>query len=242
MVYNRAFLRRQLLLSSAGLALGFGSNGASLAQDHNHDHSHDPIIVPALATWLPLSEVKRSGAISDQDLTNDMVMGASSAKNTLLVYISLSCGHCAHWYAHTLPVILETYVKAKKLKIIFRELLTTPVSYGLSGTMIARCLSQKVKSPRAYFDTISAFFEGQEKALTTGRMGEALLRTKERTKTSQEQIMACMAENRLYDQVNATLEHNAKADKILHTPWFVINGKPFESTESTALLKALSRL
>jgi protein-disulfide isomerase len=244
MLQPKALDRRRLILSSSCLCIGFGSIIQAHAQDsdHNHDHGHEPIKIAPLATWLSLSEIKRQNLVDGKALTNDMIMGSLSAKNTLIVYVSLSCGHCANWYAKVLPMILETYVKPKKLKIVFRELLTNPAAYGLSGTMIARCLSQKSKSPKDYFETLSAFFEGQNKALTTGRMGDALIKTKERTSSNQDQLLACMAENKLYDQVNATLEHNANSEKITHTPWFIVNDKSIESPDGEALLKALAKL
>jgi len=238
MGFERNWQKRQWLMASAGLILAGGSS--ALAQDH--DHNHDPVVIGPLAPWLKISEIKRPNAPNGQVMNNDMVMGSLTAKNTLLVYVSMSCGHCAHWFAHELPGLLETYVKPKKLKIVFRELLTNPVAYGLSGTVIARCLVQKTNSPKAYFETLSAFFNGQEKAIMTGRMGDALLQTKERTKTSQDQLMACMAENSLFDQVNATLEANAKFEKVTHTPYFIVNNKPITSMAADALPKALALL
>lgn len=244
MIHSKSLDRRSLIVSTACTSIGIGSFIPAHAQvgDHNHDHNNGPVKIAPFATWLNLSEVKRQNLVDSQPLTNDMIMGSLSAKNTLIVYVSLSCGHCAHWYARVLPMILETYVKPKKLKIIFRELLTNPAAYGLSGTMIARCLSQKFKSPKAYFETLSAFFEGQEKALTTGKMGDTLIRTKERTNSNQDQILSCMAENKLYDQINATLEFNANSEKITHTPWFIVNGRSIESPDGEALLKALAKL
>jgi protein-disulfide isomerase len=51
-----------------------------------------------------------------------VVLGAPDAPVTLIEYADLQCPYCADWAERTFPVLVSRYVRAGKLRIVFRGL------------------------------------------------------------------------------------------------------------------------
>jgi protein-disulfide isomerase len=50
------------------------------------------------------------------------VLGSADAPVTLVEYADLQCPYCAEWAARTLPVLVDDYVRAGKVRLVFRGL------------------------------------------------------------------------------------------------------------------------
>ena len=55
------------------------------------------------------------------ELVNGMEIGSIDSPITLEVYVDFQCPHCLRYAAIIEPVLVEKYVKTKKLKIVFRH-------------------------------------------------------------------------------------------------------------------------
>jgi protein-disulfide isomerase len=110
-------------------------------------------------------------------LVSDMMLGNPNAKVTIIEYASTSCPHCADWYHSVYPYIEQTYIRSGKVRLIYREVMTSPQQYALSSYLIGRCLvakNPKKDDASAYFTVIDTFFDEQETFYKTGKISSAL--------------------------------------------------------------------
>jgi len=57
---------------------------------------------------------------------DDHLVGADSAKVKMIVYASVTCGHCGQWFTDDWPVIKANYIDTGKVQMAFREIPTPP--------------------------------------------------------------------------------------------------------------------
>ena len=67
----------------------------------------------------------------------DVALGASTAPVTIVEYASMTCAHCAAFYATTFPEIKSKYIDTGKVRFILREFPLDPLA--AAGFMLARC-------------------------------------------------------------------------------------------------------
>ena len=68
-----------------------------------------------------------------------MIWGAANAPVTIVEYASLTCPHCAHFHAETLPKLKTEYIDTGKVKLVFRDFPLDGIA--LAGAMIAACVA-----------------------------------------------------------------------------------------------------
>ena len=73
---------------------------------------------PPAATQRPASEQRSFAGIRQQGA----VLGNAQAQLTLVEFADLQCPFCAQWARQTLPVVVDRYVRAGKLRIVFQGL------------------------------------------------------------------------------------------------------------------------
>lgn len=97
----------------------------------------------------------------------DNVLGDAAAPLTLTEFSDLRCSHCRHFANDTLPVLVDRYVRAGKLRIVFGNL---PI-LGPASIQAAR-MAAAVGLQGHEFEFIDAFFSGAAGAL----VGDDLLK------------------------------------------------------------------
>src|SRR6187399_2973161 len=70
---------------------------------------------PKSAASVDMAKLLGPGALPE------MSIGKADAKVTIVEYASMTCPHCAHFHATTLPALKTKYIDPGKVRLIFRE-------------------------------------------------------------------------------------------------------------------------
>ena len=166
----------------------------------------------------------------------DVALGASEAPVTIVEYASMTCVHCAGFYATTFRELKSKYIDTGKVRFILREFPLDPLA--AAGFMLARCAGDDKRNA-----VVDLLFAQQKNWAFTDKPVEALAALLKQTGMGQTNFEACLRNQDLYD--NITKVHDRAAEKfgVDVTPTFFINGKK-EKGEMTpdALEKLLGPL
>jgi protein-disulfide isomerase len=169
------------------------------------------------------------------DALPDIPLGAREAPVTIVEYASMTCVHCAGFYAATFPDLKSKYIDTGKVRFILREFPLDPLA--TAGFMLARCAGDGERNA-----IVDLLFAQQKNWAFTDKPLEALAALLKQTGMSQNSFEACLKKQDLYDKITKVHER-AKKFGVTATPTFFINGKK-ETGEMTseALEKLLSPL
>ncbi|MGH6857607.1 MAG: DsbA family protein [Methylocella sp.] len=166
----------------------------------------------------------------------DVALGASEAPVTVVEYASMTCGHCAGFYAATFPELKSKYIDTGKVRFILREFPLDPLA--TAGFMLARCAGDDKRNA-----VVDFLFAQQKNWAFTDKPLEALASLLKQTGMSQNSFDACLKNQVLYDNIAKVHDRAAAKFGVTSTPTFFINGKK-ETGEMTkeALEKLLAPL
>lgn len=194
------FRRLLLILTAFAPAAAFGS----LAQAQAHDHSHDQ--APAAVAAMP------------PVTASDRVLGRANAPVTIVEYASFTCPHCADWYNDVLPALKTRFIDTGRVKLVFRDLPTSPEQVSTAAAMIGRCAA-----PGRFFDVAASLFAGQA-SLANGGGRDWFDNAIAASGRSRAEVEACFA--RPETHANLVTEVNAAMTAgVTGTPAFFVNGK-----------------
>ena len=161
----------------------------------------------------------------------EMVLGKDDAPVTIVEYASMTCPHCAHFHATTLPELKTKYIDTGKARLIFREFPFDPRAEA--GFMLARC------SKDNYFPMIDVLFKQQQNWAAVENAKDALLQISKLAGFSQESFEACLTDQKLLDDVRAVQKRGAEEFKVDSTPTFFINGHTYKGALTIAEMSAI---
>ncbi|MFD1745597.1 DsbA family protein [Rhizobium helianthi] len=223
-----ASTRRQLLggvaISAAGLAV-LGTAPSALAVD-----------LPEASGKVDMAKVLQPGPLPE------MALGDEKARVTIVEYMSMTCPHCAHFHNATFDAIKTKYIDTGKVRFILREFPFDPVA--TAAFMLARCnpaKPQEMADVNSYYAMVSMLFKQQRAwaAPADGNVRNALMQTSKIAGYSQESFEACLTNQKLLDQVNATMKRGADEFGVNSTPTFLINGNRYSGDMSVEAMSAL---
>jgi protein-disulfide isomerase len=147
---------------------------------------------------------------------SDIVIGRDNAQLTVVEYASLSCPHCAHFFADTLPKLDEKYIKTGKVRLVYRDYPLNPTA--LKGAMLLQCVD---KDRRHEFLTV--LFKMQDKWAFGANYIEALSNIAAFGGFERARFNQCI-DNKKVEQAVLEVAKEASDDyKIEGTPTFFIN-------------------
>ncbi|ENN93367.1 DsbA family protein [Bartonella bovis] len=156
--------------------------------------------------------------------SKDRVEGDINAPVIIVEYASITCGHCADFYNNVLPKIRKKYIKTGKVKLIFREFAFDP--RATAGFMLARCAPEG-----RYFPLIEVLFQKQSEWVWVEDSLTPLKKISLLAGFTDESFEACLKDQSVLDEVNASFEHG-KEFGVTATPTFFINGNKYEGLMS----------
>jgi protein-disulfide isomerase len=217
--------RRHLLGAAAASVPAMALAGRSMAAE-----------LPEAAGKVDMQKVLEAGPLPE------MVLGDEKAPVTIVEYMSMTCPHCAHFHATTFDPIKEKYIDTGKARFILREFPFDPVA--TAAFMLARCNPSKPEErtqPAQYFAMVSMLFKQQRSwaAPADGNVREALLQSTKLAGFTQESFNACLTNQKLLDDVNATMKRGADEFGVNSTPTFLINGNRYSGDMSVESMSAL---
>jgi protein-disulfide isomerase len=192
------FNRREFVVSTAALiaaAALLGSAPGALAQP-------------------TAEELMRPGPLPD------IVLGKADAPVTIIEYASMTCPHCAAFSKATFPQLKTKYIDTGKVRFIFREFPLDELA--AAAAMLARCIDKE--NGEKAIAVIDVLFASQDKWAVRNPLPQLQQITKQ-AGMSQQAFEACLADQKLYNDVLAMRERGAKEYKVESTPTLFVNGK-----------------
>jgi len=182
-------------------------------EGHNHDHAApDPssVNIDHVFTRAP----------------DDHVVGNAMAPNTVIIYASVTCPHCASWFETEWPKFKAEQIDTGKTLMIFREIPTPPQQIAAYGFIIANCAPEEkymdhiVYQMNQQSDIFAKLEAGDSKGVYDDLTARADL-------TTPEQIDACFQDGSHVERINRASQRmtGAGANTV---PTFVINGALFQ--------------
>jgi protein-disulfide isomerase len=235
-VPRRQFLAALLAVPSAAalLAACSDSGGDVKAEDPK---PADPATPPAPADPSKPGEApKPDGTVDMAKLLEagtlpEMSMGKADAKVTIVEYASMTCPHCAHFHATTLPDLKTKYIDTGKVRLVFREFPFDPRAEA--GFMLARCSGDN------YFPMVDVLFKQQMQWAAVDNSKDALLQIARLAGFTQEKFEACLTDQKLLDDVRAVRDRGTKEFGVNSTPTFFINGGRYPGAMSIEEFSAI---
>jgi protein-disulfide isomerase len=194
--------RRELLTASAALALGAAAVG----------------VLPPFTT-LAIAEDNNP---SPEDLAHagpagDVMIGSDKAPVTIIEYASMTCPHCAHFEETTLPELKKRYIDTGKVRYVMREF---PLdALAAAGFMLARCAG-----PDKYETVVETLFAKQPDWVVQKPI-EPLMAIAKQFGFTEESFNACLANQKVLDDIQAVRDHAVNKLSVNSTPTFFVNGK-----------------
>ena len=172
----------------------------------------------AIAVALSALALAGGSAIA-APLEGDMTLGDPKAKVKMIEYASVSCSHCAHFNNEVFPAFRKKYIDSGKVHYTFREILTPPNEVAAAGFMVARCAGKD-----RYFAVLDAMFHEFDTWAKSGDVRASLLTAGKAGGLSEQQVMACVADDGALDTLQTRVAANVKQGDITGTPTFSFNG------------------
>ncbi|MGF1650318.1 MAG: thioredoxin domain-containing protein [Hyphomicrobiaceae bacterium] len=179
-----------------------------------------PALAQASRDEIPLAELLAEGPIEE------LALGNSDAKVTVVEYASMTCGHCANFHNQVFPTLREKYIDTGKIHFILREY---PLdNLAAAAAMLARCTDGTDKA----FALTSALFKTHSSWVVRGNALPPLFEIAKQAGFTQESFNACLDNRELLEkivQVRATAHEKFGVNA---TPTFFINGKRLRGNTS----------
>ena len=163
--------------------------------------------------------------------------GKKDSKITIIVYESLTCGHCANFHEDVYPELKKEFIDKGLVKIEFRNFPLDMVAFNASK--IAHCKNDGSS------DLLHILFSNQKKWAKGENLEEANVHLKKLLKDLRISIdfEKCITEKSIEDYVLNDRIEGVKKFKVNATPTIIINDKKFDkSINYKNLKKSLEKL
>jgi protein-disulfide isomerase len=197
-----------------------------------------------LALAAPKPAAKPAAAKAPNPDSFDMAIGAPNAPVMLIEYASLSCGHCRRFNIEVAAPLKAKYLKAGKVRFVFREFRTPPEIMAQAGFQLARCNKADAKT---YFDRLDVLFAEQPAIFEAGQKGSALAKFQQIATgfgINKAAFEACLNDEAGYDRISAVEQSGLKRFAINSTPTVLLNGAvvPLEDHTLEAMTRRIEAL
>lgn len=159
-------------------------------------------------------------------------IGDVNAPVTMIEYASFTCPHCASFHKDVLPQIKKEYVDTGKVKVIFRDFPFERV--GATAAMLSRCVDAS-----RYYGFSDLLMKQQENWSHAANPMEGLFKLAKLAGLSQEKIEACLANEKMLDQIVAVRKEAMDTHGFNSTPSFLINGEKLVGASDFGAFKSV---
>ena len=162
-----------------------------------------------------------NSALSETKI-NPIQEGNPDAKIKLIVYESLTCGHCADFHKNVYPDLKKEFIDSGIIKIEFRSFPLNMAS--LNASKIAHCRNDgKSNILHFLFDNQHAWIKGETIDEFNANLEE--LTNKEKFGIN---VKKCLDNKKIEDHILEDRIDGVKKFKVNSTPTIIINDKKFE--------------
>ena len=166
-----------------------------------------------------------------------IISGNENAKITIIVYESLTCGHCADFHAEVYPLLKKEYLDTGIVKIEFRHFPLDVAAFNASK--IAQCNEdQSLEILESLYSNQQAWIKGN----TVEQINKSLKKFIDK-KGFKLDFEKCLNDKEVEDFILNDRIEGTKKFKVNATPTVIINNKKFEkSLNYKNLKKSLEKL
>jgi protein-disulfide isomerase len=195
--------RRRLFLASAFFILagrGFAAN-----------------VLPPLIRTARADDAPSPADLADGGPNGDVMIGSDKAPVTVIEYASMTCPHCAHFEATTLPELKKRYIVTGKVRYTLR---TFPLdALAAAGFMLAICAGKD-----KYMPIVETLFAKQPDWIVKEPI-PALKEIAKQFGFTEDTFNQCITNQKVLDGIQAVRDHAVEKLGVNSTPTFFINGK-----------------
>ena len=175
---------------------------------------------------IPIPELMAPQALPD------LWLGDAKAPVIVIEYASMTCPHCAHFNETTFPEFKKKYIDTGKVRYTLREFPLDPLA--AAAFMLARCASDMSgngtgtgpKDKEKYYAMVDTLFRKQDQWVKQKPLPDLLAIGKQAGFT-EKSFDACLANQKLLDDIQKERQHAIDKYKVHSTPTFFVNGKAF---------------
>ena len=155
---------------------------------------------------------------------NPIYEGKPDAKIKLIIYESLTCGHCADFHKDVYPDLKKNFIDTGYVRIEFRNF---PLDMAaLNASMIAHCKND------GNSDILHFLFDSQEQWAKGEKIEEVNSNIEKilKSKDYEIDIKKCLNNKKVEDHILEDRIEAVKKFKLNSTPTLIINNKKFDKT------------
>jgi protein-disulfide isomerase len=174
----------------------------------------------ALAGAAALAGIRPSWAQSSDEMT----IGAASARIALVEYASTTCPHCAAFHEHNWAALKANYIDTGRVRLTMREMLTPPPGVALAMFQLARAQGADANE---YFRRLAILYRRQARFFelsTTEELRLALVSLGGEWGLTEAQVMAALTDEAGVARIRRSIAE-AQARGVTGTPAFFLNGE-----------------
>jgi len=172
-----------------------------------------------------------SGSVLAETKIKSLNEGNVDAKVSILVYESLTCGHCADFHKEVYPKLKKDFIDVGLVNIEFRSF---PLDLAaLNASKIAHCKNDG--NP----DLLHFLYENQKKWVRGETIKDINKHLKNLVLKNKKEIdfEKCLADKNIEDHILNDRISGVKKFNIEATPTLIINGKKFDNPHNYKKLK-----
>ncbi len=159
--------------------------------------------------------------LNEPSAIGEMVIGADTAKVTVIEYASATCPHCRDFYTKIFVNLKKDYIDSGKVKFIFREFPHNDPA--LAAFMVARCAPKE-----KFFPLVDVFFETQDK--WTQNPLEGLKNIAQQAGMTEAQFNDCLKNEKVAKDILAVREKAEASFGVKGIPTIFINGVRYKAS------------
>ena len=171
------------------------------------------------------------GSVQGEIKIKSLSKGNVDAKVSLIVYESLTCGHCADFHKKVYPKLKKDFIDAGLVKIEFRSF---PLDLAaLNASKIAHCKND------GNSDLLHYLYENQKKWVRGETIEDINKHLKNLVLKNDKELdfEKCLADKNIEDHILNDRISGVKKFNIEATPTLIINGKKFDNPHNYKKLK-----
>ncbi len=169
----------------------------------------------------------------------DHVLGAPTAKITVIEYGSVACPGCAHFNETKFPDFKAKYIDTGKVRYVFRPMLTGVPTVAVAGTRLAECAGKD-----KYFSVVDAVMRGQHEYYPNGETNifarGVLIKIAKNYGIDEAAFTQCVGDAAGIDRLKQA-HADALSAGVKSTPTFFVDGKKVDENDLESTLAAQTK-
>lgn len=144
-------------------------------------------------------------------------IGSDKAPLKLMIFTSLTCGHCSHFHTYMLPKIVDTYVKSGKMQVILADF---PLeNRAMTASLVAHCFTGD-----DYYKFMDVLFAKQGQWMMSSNLQESLFELVKPTGMSEAKMLACATNEMALKTLSRKRNIYVMKYRIAATPTLYLQG------------------